>query len=267
MKNLILFAIFLCIARLAPAQTRVTDVSQAGLKGKVKSVITYTFRADNHAEPDTAGSAEKTIETFDEKGWSQEDKMYDKNGALQERFSYEYIGDSIVVKNQFDGSGKLFVKYIFRYDYQGKETEFDMKSDAQPQMRLAKIDYRCIYEYDNSGNRITEDQYIDKDRLTMRTVSKYNNQHQRIQSDQESFFGKTIKATKTIYTYDAMGNIVKSENYDADGKPAGGYEVAYKQFDKYGNWLLVKSSSSGHSIMQGDFTFTSITKRIIEYYQ
>jgi hypothetical protein len=153
MKNLVLFIIFLCIVRLAAAQTRVTDLSQAPLKGKVKQVTTYTFRGANHTAPDTTASAEKTIETFDEKGWALEVKMYDKNDALQERFSFEYIGDSIVVKKQFDGSGKLFVKYIFKYDGQGKETEFDMNSDAQPQMRLAKINYRCIYKYDKLGNK------------------------------------------------------------------------------------------------------------------
>jgi len=267
MKNLVLFIILLCIVTSAAAQTRVTDLSQVSLKGKVKRVTTYTFRADNHMTPDTTGTAEKTIETFDEKGWALEVKMYNKNDALQESFSFEYIGDSIVVKNQFDRSGKLFVKYVYKYDNLGKETEFDMNSDAQPQLRLAKINYRCIYEYNKSGNRISETQYIDSDRLTMRTVSKYDNQHKRVQSNQESFFGKTIKASKTIYTYDDAGNLIKFENYDADGKLTGGNKVTYAQFDKYGNWLMVTASYSGHSINQGDFIFTHITKRTIEYYE
>lgn len=138
MKNLTLSIIFLCIVKLASAQTRVTDLSQTPLKGKVRQVTTYTFRGDNHTSPDTTSSTEKTIETFDKKGWPLEVKMYDKNDVLQARFSFEYIGDSIVVKKQFDGSGKLFVKYTFKYDDQNKETEFDMNSDAQPQLRLAK---------------------------------------------------------------------------------------------------------------------------------
>src|ERR1700733_15568815 len=116
MKNLILFTILLSLGKLASAQTRVTDVTQSSLKGKSKQVVTYTFRGGNHTEPDTTASAEKTIESFDEKGWALEEKMYDRSGELLERFSFEYIGDSIAVKNQFDGSGKLFVKYIFKYD-------------------------------------------------------------------------------------------------------------------------------------------------------
>jgi hypothetical protein len=147
---------FFCIVRLATAQTRATDLSQTPLKGKVKQVITYTFRGDNHIVPDTTAIAEKTIETFDEKGWPLEEKMYNKNDVLQESFSFEYTGDSIVVKKQFDASGKLFAKYIFKYDDQGKETEFDVNSDAQPQIRLAKINYRCIYKYDKMGNRVNE---------------------------------------------------------------------------------------------------------------
>gem|GEM_PF-6805295 len=146
MKNLILFTILLCVVRLTTAQTRVTDPSQPSLKGKVKRVTTYTFRGGNHTAPDTTASAEKTIETFDEKGWALEEKMYDKSGALQARFLFEYVGDSIVVKKQFDGSGKLFVKYICKYDGQGKEREVDVNSDAQPQLGLAKRESRCIYK-------------------------------------------------------------------------------------------------------------------------
>ncbi|MGZ3822793.1 MAG: hypothetical protein ACXVB6_19515 [Mucilaginibacter sp.] len=266
MKNLILFIILLCVVRLAAAQTRVTDVSQAPLKGKVKQVTTYTFRGGNHTVPDTTASAERTIETFDEKGWAIEEKMYDKNDALQERLSFEYIGDSIVVKKQFDASGKLFVKYIYKYDSQGKETEFDMKSDAQPQIRLAKIDYRCIYKYDEFGNRVSEEQYIDYDKLTMKTISRYNDRHQRIQSDEESFFGKAFKKSIVKYTCDNVGNPIKSEIYDANGHLTGGNDASYDKFDKYGNWLIGTSSYSGHSSYQGDFTFKDITKRVIEYY-
>jgi hypothetical protein len=266
MKNPILFAILLCIVKLAVAQTRITDVSQSSLKGKVKRLTTYTFRGGNHVAPDTTTSAEKMIETFDEKGWALEEKMYDKSGALQERFSFEYIGDSIVVKNQFDGSGKLYVKYIFKYDSQGKETEFDMNSDAQPQSRLAITDYRCIYKYDELGNRVSEEQYIDHDKLTIRTNSRYNELHQRVQSDEESFFGKTVNKSKIVYAYDKAGNPIKSHIYDADGKSTGDNTMSYYNYDKYGNWQTEKSSYSGHSTYQGDFTFMNITKRVIEYY-
>ncbi|HTK20757.1 MAG TPA: hypothetical protein VL442_14625, partial [Mucilaginibacter sp.] len=195
-----------------------------------------------------------------------EEKMYDKNDALQTRFSFEYIGDSVVVKKQFDRSGKLFVKYIFKYDGRGKETEFDMHSDAQPQFRLAKINYRCIYKYDKLDNRISEEQYIDNDKLTMKTSSKYNDQHQRVESDEESFFNKVLQKSKVIYTYDNLGNLIKSKIYDANGQLTGGNDASYDKFDKYGNWLIRTSSYSGHSSYQGDFTFMDITKRTIEYY-
>jgi len=266
MKNLILFTILFCIVRLTIAQTRVTDISQTPLSGKVKRVTTYTFRGDNHVTPDTTARAEKTVETFDEKGWAIEEKMYDKTGALQERSSFEYIGDSIVVKNQFDGSGKLSVKYIFKYDGHGKETEIDMNSDAQPQMRLAKVNYRGIYKYDEFGNRVSEEQYIDYNKLSMKSIFKYNDQHQRIQSDQESFFGEVVKKSKIIYTYVSMGNLMKSEIYDADGNLTGGNTASYGNLDKYGNWLTETFSYSGHSSYQGDFTFMHITKRVIQYY-
>ena len=266
MKNLILFTILLCIVRSAAAQTRVTDVTQLPLKGRVKQVVTYTFRGGNHVEPDTTASAEKTIETFDEKGWALEEKMYDKSGELMERFSFEYMGDSIAVKNQFDGSGKLFVKYIYKYDAQGKITEFDMSSDAQPQIRLAKIDYRCIYKYDVLGDRVTEEQYIDHNKLSMKTTSHYNDQHQRIQSDEESFFGKTVKVSKILYFYDASGRPVKSKIYDVDGKLTVGNAVSNDNYDKFGNWLTQIASYSGHNTNQGDFIFKHISKRQIDYY-
>jgi hypothetical protein len=266
MKNLILLSVLFCIATSAAAQTRVTDISQAPLNGKVKRVTTYTFRGGDHVAPDTTASAEKTIETFDEKGWAIEEKMYDKTGTLQERFSFKYVGDSVVMSNQFDGSGKLSVNYIYKYDTHGNETEFDMKSDAQPQTRIAKVDYRGIYKYDEFGNRVSEEQYIDYDKLSMKSVSKYNDRHQMIQSDEESFFGEVVKKSNTIYTYDNVGNFIKSEIYDADGNLTGGNTATYGKLDKYGNWLKETSSYSGHSVRQGDFIFTTITKRVIQYY-
>lgn len=266
MKNLILFISFLWGAISANAQTRLTDLSQVSLKGKVKSVITYTFRGENHLIPDTTGSVEKTVETFNEKGWALDEKRY-KNDMLTDRFLFEYIGDSIVVNNQFNSSGKLHAKYIYRYDSDGKETEFDMKSDAQPQIRLAKINYRCIYKYNESGDRISDEQYIDDNRLTMKTTSKYNDHHQRIQSDEEWFFDKTVKKSKITYTYDNAGNLLKSEICDLDGKRTGGNEISYNKFDKYGNWLMKTSTYYGHTLMQGDIVFMSISKRIIEYYE
>ncbi len=78
MKNLVLFSSLFCIVGFAVAQTRVTDLSQAPLNGKVKRVTTYTFRGGNHSAPDTTGSAEKTIETFDEKSWATEENNMTK---------------------------------------------------------------------------------------------------------------------------------------------------------------------------------------------
>jgi hypothetical protein len=100
----------------------------------------------------------------------------------------------------------------------------------------------------------------------MKTTSKYNDQHQRVQSDEESFFGKTLKKSQIIFIYDNVGNPLKSEIYDADGHLTGGNDASYNEFDKYGNWLIKTSSYSGHSSYQGDFSFMNITKRVIAYY-
>lgn len=100
----------------------------------------------------------------------------------------------------------------------------------------------------------------------MRTVSKYNDHHQKIQSDEEQFFGKTLKKSKIIYIYDNVGNLIKSEIYDAGGHLTGGNNASCDKVDKYGNWLTSTSSYSGHSLSQGDFIFMDITKRVIEYY-
>jgi hypothetical protein len=269
----VLFVILLGIVRLAAAQTRITDVSQSSFKGKVKCVTTYTFRGENHVIPDTTVSAEKTIETFDEKGWTLEEKMYDKNGILQDRFSFEYIGDSIVVKNLFDGDGQLLVKYIFKYDGRGKETEFNMTYYVQSPIRRVKIDKvkidssRCIYKYDELGNRISEERYNNHNQLAERTILIYNDQHQKIKSIQESFFGKEAKKSEIKYTYGNMGNLFKSEIYDDDGNRIGDNTSLYNNLDKYGNWLTETSSYSGHGTYPGDyFAFINMIKRVIEYY-
>src|ERR1700679_2773567 len=100
MKNIILFTIFLCIVQLTAAQTRVTDISQPRLLGKVKQVTTYTFRAQNHEKPDTNAESERTVETFDEKGRPTDEKIYNKDGSLRDSFTFECYGDSIIKRNQ-----------------------------------------------------------------------------------------------------------------------------------------------------------------------
>lgn len=266
MKIQILFIFLLCNTGLATAQTKVTDISQSSLMGKVKRITAYTFRGGDHKDPDTTANAEKTTEVFDKDGRALEEKTYDKNGALQERFLFEYFGDSVVVKNQFDSNGKLSVKYIFKYDRSGKKTEFDMKSDAQPEIRLAKINYRCLYKYDNDGNRISAEQYIDNNRLTMKTTSTFNDQHQVVQSVNESFFGSKVTESKTVFIYDNKGNSIKTETYDIDGNLTGGNSSSYDKIDKNGNWLLRTIEIRGHSQTQGEYLFKSTTKREIEYF-
>jgi hypothetical protein len=100
----------------------------------------------------------------------------------------------------------------------------------------------------------------------MKSISRYNDQRQRTQSDEEQFFGKTFKKSKIIFTYDNAGNPIKSEIYDADGHLTGGNDTSCDKVDKYGNWLITTSSYRGHSSSQGDFTFMNITKREITYY-
>jgi len=251
--------------QLSIAQTRITDISQPSIKGKVKHATIYTFRGGNGETPDTTAISGSIVDTFDENGRQLTQKNYDSNNSLKEAFTFENSGDSIAVMNQLDDKGMLLVKYIYKYDSQGKETEFDMESPEQPKYHLAKIDYKCLMKYDDAGNRISEEQYINKKELTMKTTSVYNSKNERIQTLQQSFFGNRAEETKGIYSYDDKGNLTKSDTYDSKGNLTGSRSFLYDKFDTHDNWLIQIVSQKAHT-QQGDYVYKGIIKRVIEYY-
>lgn len=260
--------VFLCVARFAVAQTKVTFVSRPSLKGHVKSVTTYSFhlyQTKDYAAADTTG-AEKITEIFDEQGRELKENKYDKYGKLSESDSFTYFGDSVAEEPRYDYYYKTRVVInVFKYDAQGKETEFYSKSLAQPPNQSG---FRTIYKYNDKGNRISEEQYYE-DLPIMKTTSTYNELHQRTQSIYESYswvFRRWSRDSIKIFAYDSMGNEVKTEVCYPWGAIMKSSTSSYDNFDNQGNWLKETSLLSGDRRRGGRYAYSEVTRRVIEYY-
>ncbi|WP_259069385.1 hypothetical protein HDF24_14155 [Mucilaginibacter sp. X4EP1] len=252
---------FICfVTQIAFAQIKVTDISENGLKGKVKKVIEYTYRGGENL--DTLGTPEKRIRNFDEKGNQIDEVIYDKSGNLMTKFVFEYPKDKTIIKNQYDANNKLQCKYTFKYDPRGNEIEFDTYAN-NPSI---KTDAKMVFVYDANQNRIEEDSYIDGSHQTERAIFFYNEKNQKIEEDRALFFTQAIKNEKIIFSYDDLGNQIKSETFDSNDKLTGSTEISYSQNDLNGNWLVRTLELKGHSKMQGNYIFKDITKRYILYF-
>jgi hypothetical protein len=263
MKNLIVTALLLSVGQITTAQIKVTDFTESELKGHVKTAVEYTFRGDiNLDNVDTSAYSGKTTRTFDKNGHQLYELIVWQKGQAADSLSYQYSGDSLVVKNQYL-NGKPAVKYTYKYDNDGKETEFDTFSDYDPRIVM---DAKIFYKYNEAGDISTEETFITGHKLTMRVTYQYNAQHQKIKEEQTTYFNSQKTIENSLLTYDLKVNKVTEKIYDATGKLIGGHNILYADFDKEGNWLSKVFELKGSNQRQGNYSYQTITKRVIEYY-
>ncbi len=263
MKNLIITTLLLSVAQIAAAQIKVTDFTEGELKGQVKTVIEYSLRGDNNSNNiDTSAYSGKTTKTFDKNGHQLYELIVWQKGQSADSLSYEYIGDSIIIKNQYL-NGKPAIKYTFKYDKDGKETEFDTFSDYDPRIEM---DAKIFYKYNEGGDISTEETFITGHKLTMHVTNQYNATHQKIKVEQTTYFNSKKTVENVLFSYDLKGNKVTEKIYNAAGKLTGGHITLYSDFDKDGNWLSKTFELQRSNQSQGNYSFKNITKRVVEYY-
>lgn len=257
MKKLIIIQILFCFIQIANAQSAKTNLKEFGLKGKVKEVILYEYRAEiNKMKVDTLHHPFKTIMKFDEKGNLTEEYTFDKNEKLAAKTLYDYKKDGSITKNIFDPMNKLLDSAILKYDSIGRQIE----SDSYYRINFLKT----VYKYDEAGNQIEEANYLQSGSLTIKYAYAFNEKNQKV--GQKSYWHDGKQTDESIFKYDALGNLIKTETYNLDGKIVGGNTAIYTNIDKDGNWLSEEFEYTGHSQMQGDFLFKHVDKRVIEYY-
>jgi len=240
-----------------------TDVEEAGLKGKVKSIATYQCLLGDTIEHCYDISQKK----YNTNGFLVEEIDTTGDGILS--YKYSYNNDGLLAKvifssnDSFMGTNETYYRYSFG---EHKKTTIVRESDS-----TSKAIDSSVTLYDKEGNEI---EYTDGD---MKIINKYD-EHGFLTSSKltkptktvETHYtnndkGKTLKKTWSsdngaqTYQYDKDGNTIQVTNFDSTGKTESDYLTGYCEFDKNGNFLksITVCPQTKHM---------SITRRIIEYY-
>jgi hypothetical protein len=253
MKKLILLIVLGCFSKTVCAQIRVTDLTEPELKGNVKEVIQYTFRTADSTNLDTSQYWQKNVKEFDEKG-NEIEELWFQGDNLLSKFLFTNANDAKIEKDQFGADGRLDTKYIFNYNKDGQETEFDTESLGGGLVTPSTA--KMYFKYDAKGNRIEQDQYMDGN-CVVKESFKYDGNNQRTESDRLESYGSTTE--KIVTKYHTVDNQTSEEAY-RNGQLSKGRTTTYYNIDKNRNWhtMLVEAT--------GMYAFKHVVKRYITYY-
>ena len=233
----------------------------AGLKGKVKSIITYRCRLSDSAE-----HCSVFIYKYDKQGFLIEE--IDTVGPYFSSDKY-FRSNGLLAKHIYAASAPfppLVDTYLYSFS-EGKQTCITRHPDDSS----GTID-TSMSIYDQIGNEM---EYVgDK---TFRT-NKYDKRgfltwSRTIMPDGKAFEvtyenddkGRILKQTwwdgrgAQGHVYDKDGNEIQQMNYDSLGRKTSDYFTGYCEFDEKGNFLKSISFSPQTKDM-------GITRRVIEYY-
>lgn len=218
------------------------------LYGKVKSVSIYSIKKDENPEE----SNKILKDYFDEKGRLTQQDSY-QNGNLDTSSKYYYdTNDSVVKYEHFYNSNNNTRKTIFFFNSKNlREKEINYSNDTiedqfqykynekKQQIEIAYFIYnntlgnKSTKIYNSKGLLYKKTDFDDKNKIVAESTNKYNLQKQLIETHTVNF--EEID-TKTLYTYDAMGNQNSTLALDKNQQMIYRLDFTY---DRYGN--LIKS--------------------------
>ena len=245
----------ICVVVLAAgasfAQSKESDREFAGLKGKVKSVLTETADA-KLKNGQVAESHRRKAEdsAFRLEGDAEKTTYYTwDTGIVREITTYIQVdGDKASVSKM--GPGAITGTMVGSVDDKPSKP-----SDPRYEVKLK-------YKYDDQG-RISEETWLENDgELWLRYVYEHVNGERR-----ETVFDKEGKLNqKYDYKLDAKGNDVEMISYDPkSGKVEGKEKYEYLSFDSHGNWTkrVEYESENGDD---SKFKIREVKYRTLTYY-
>ena len=179
-----------------------TDVTRAGLKGKVKFYsISYCHLLGTEVF--------KLTNKFDEKGNKIEQIWYNCYGGVDIKESYMFGEKGNQIKSiEYNTNKNLWVKYTYTYDEKGNVLGTIGFDDGN-------MPIKSTYKYDDRGKLIEEKSYYEEGDFISKYTYKYDEKGKQIESNSYNDVGKL--ESKTIYKYDEKGNIIELIWYNGDG--------------------------------------------------
>lgn len=242
---------------------RHTDVEEAGLKGKVRSIVTYQCALDSSAIEHCAVSRK----IFNAQGFLVE-QILDSTSSHFLSYKYLYNNDGLLAKRIFSSNIVPSWEETYQYSFSDRK-KIIVSRQPNSLSRTIRID-SAVSSYDDSGH---ESEYRGHD---INWANKYDERGFLISKKSNSpggaseisyvndDKGRVLKTTwldgrRQVFVYDKDGNEIQQTNFDSLGRKTSEYYTGYCEFDKNGNYLKRISFCPQTKDMR-------IDRRIIEYY-
>lgn len=199
---------------------------------------------------------------------------YDRAGRVIRRVDFRddgtpapgtvYVyGDSgrLNMQKYYDAAGEVYIEATYSYDGRGRPAEVISYNVKQGTLLSRKV-----YEYAPGDEYVAVREYWG---ATLREELGYvRGARGRVVECRRLSLLSRSKATpgyagRTVFSYDAQGNLTAEISYTADGKVESQADFSY-EFDTYGNWVKRTSiiqdiGSEGSTKMTQEITYRTIT--------
>ncbi|MFD2512572.1 hypothetical protein ACFSRY_01725 [Pontibacter locisalis] len=253
---------------------------ESNFRGKVRTVKTTTYSADIENGKVTKGkkadtqSRPETVMLYDQEGNLLEERQYDSDGTLVNKWVYEYndkgketgrayyfYGDLVEKEvNKYDEAGNLTEQYAYDYNDSLKykrEIRYDEKGNVKEIEADRDLFWgrRNIYTYNEEENTVAERTFYEDSTFNFRTIYRFDKKNNLV--GLETYDSEGTLQDSTIYTYDKMGNEVQARTYSPQGKRINQTTNKY-EYDRKKNWIRKIEYEDGEA--------KYIVEREIEYF-
>jgi uncharacterized protein RhaS with RHS repeats len=218
------------------------------LKGKIASVVFANYNILINGKKETKEFNDRVAYLYDSKGLLQEEHLSDEEGIDSKQFRSVYT---------YNVEGNL--SSLINYNQENIITERETYT-FDPIKRLVVVNnedtVKTKMQLDKAGNIMETTIYHGYP--TPFSTFRYKYNAKGLCSEVLQSWSKSGDLHKTVYVYDANGNLIKETAYK-NARVLSVYTYTYSKFDQFKNWLVQKTYSRGR--------LDGISERVISYEQ
>ncbi len=233
------------------AQLRQTDLQKAGLKGKVKKVISVigilSPKEENYNEQgnlvsETEAYMDESVKrelSYNTKGLKTEEKEINSNGKIERRAITKYDAkNNPISETSFNQYGKteFLTSYVNMYNKKGMLTQVTEKTVFYDEKGKVRDMWTLLTKYDETGKMIEQTRRDKAGKIIFQQTRKYDSRGTMIENTEKNEWKKTI--TKSFPQYNEDGRIEELISYITNSN--GGKTDTILQKNFYENQKLSK---------------------------
>ena len=205
-KMFYFLAIVMLLGGFSDQDKKYNHLEMQKLKGKVKSVREYYLRVDENTGILIGNeSLVREVIFFNHFGNMIESYRHNEKGELETKTIYKYNDNELITEKLLTNEkSETIGKETHSYDYKMREIE-----------RIHFNTTKTRYKYDANDYLIEEIKYDPVNKILEKHKYVYNKYGIKTEGSLESFNPDGNIKNKTIYLYDAAGNLIEANSYDS----------------------------------------------------